>query len=85
MFLDLDPGQSFADSPGCRGQNIPQPGFPSLLSPLACDAVQNTFHQKGQNILRTFRMEWVLGSQVPHLSEPAWSTLPSGPEGGKNR
>lgn len=31
MFLDLNTGQALADSAGCRGQDIPQPGFPPPL------------------------------------------------------
>lgn len=77
-FLDIDTGKSFVDSPGCRQQNIPQPGFstpPCLLCrtkhlpPESCPLPERSGHSED--------LQKGVGAGVPgsRLSEPAWATL----------
>ena len=71
MFLDLHSGKALTDTPGCGHGNIPQPGFlrplspfPVMLNKTPSTRVVST-PRKVRTLPRIFRMEWVLGSQVP--------------------
>lgn len=91
VFLDIHTGKCSMDSPGCGCQNVPQPGLPGRLPPLPALLHQapSTRVVSFSRKVRTFcgPSEWSGGAGNPgsHLSEPAWSTLSSGPGGGKNR